>query len=269
MNTKDLTKVGFEQVSGEDGDWGIIVDVEAFEGRGKTHFALHSPSPIGYINFDKGDRGVKEKAVRAGKEVWMVDLESPAGIITPINVSEKSDREREDLRQAARQVWYDRFIPAFETSLRECQTTVVDTADEIWELFRIASFGMISKTEHYYPPVNAEFEASVRDKADYAADHGRNTIYIHKLKTYEKRTYPLGFSKMPFIADVVVRPEKNEDGEFYLEVTKCRQRPGLEGVILEGQEAVMIDGEVEMIDQHSFAWLAAQVFPDTEPGEWM
>lgn len=266
---KDLKKVGFEPVSGEDGDWGIIVDVEAFEGKGKTHFALHAPSPIGYINFDKGDRGVKEKAVRAGKEVWMIDLKSPAGIITPLNVSEKTEEEKKELKKLARKVWYEEFMPAFTTSLRECRTTVIDTADEIWELFRLASFGMTSKTEHYYPPVNAEFEAAVRDLADEAADNGHNTIYLHKLKTYEKRVYPLGFSKMPYIADVVIRPDKDEDGDFFIEVMKCRQRPNLEGEILEGKEAVMIDDELEMMDQNSFAWLASLVFPGTDPGDWV
>lgn len=238
---KDLKQAGFKEASAEVVPR-LIVAIDGLEKQGKTHWALTAPDPIGLIDFDVGSEGVVSKFVKEEKKIMTVNIKVP--------------ETRADAAKSATEanaVWRE-FKAAYDYSLQNFRTTIIDTATEAWELLRMARFGKLTQVmPHHYVTVNTEFRRLIRS----AYDTDSNLILIHKRKKqwregsdgkanwtgdYERN----GFSDTGFLVQVnAIATRKN--GEFHIHVVDCRQNAQCAGL--------------DMTDpMNTFQWLSDMVF---------
>lgn len=235
----------------------LVVSVEGTDKVGKTHFALTTPGDIGYLNFDRGLRGVVEK-FHADKSVNVFPYE-------PLSQLTGQGDEAYDKAWA-------QFQADFRYSIRNFKTTVVDTMGEAWGMLRLAEFGKLTQVmPHHYTRANMLIKGLIDEVYD---EEGKNLILIHSMKdTYEndKRTGKIeidGFKKIYHAVQVAVRLKKEftladqvEEGDsqtkIFMEVKACRQNIAIEGEVLEGPGPML-----------NFSALAQMVFPSSKPGDW-
>jgi len=222
----DMAKLGF--VEADDKVYPrIIMSVGGREKQGKTHFALTATPPLAIFSSDIGTEGVVNKFKRAGKEIWVHEIEMP-----------------KDLDQA-KPTW-EAFHDSYYGVLRvpRIRTVIFDTSTEIWELLRIRRFGKLTQVMPYqYGPVNAEFRRILKDC--YSTQ--KNLILLHKMKPVyidDKRTKNFEnaqFSDTPYLVQVNVesfrtKPKvncdycKKTDGKhrhWCVKIKDCRQNPEL------------------------------------------
>jgi hypothetical protein len=233
----------------------IIMSVMGLEKEGKTHFGLTAPGPIGVINLDFGLEGVVQK-FQTEKDVFVSHYR--------VNIPRKG-AGIELVSQLATEVWDD-IVEDFHYSIANYRTTLCDTGTEMWEVLRMARFGKLDQVKpHHYGPVNAEF----RDLYRAAYDGDSNLILLHKMKpeyVNDKTTGKYqrsGFSDTGFQVQIELRAfkvpmderDEADDIGFRIEVVSCRQNPEIEGDVYQGQLA-------------TFPYIAAMVFPDTDPSDW-
>lgn len=234
----------------------LVLSVYGKEKEGKTHFAFTAPGPLGYIGIDNGHDGVVQKFQdNKNIEISKYRLKIPPKGADMAQVTAASNEMWDDIHE---DLYY---------SLEEHRSTVVDTADEIWAVLRLARFGKLDQVKpHHYGPVNSEF----RDLFREAYDHNSNLILLHKVKKeyindnstgrYERA----GFSETGFLVQVEINcyrldpKERDDDGDngFRADVISCRQNPDLVGETLSGPLL-------------SFPMLAQMVFPDSDESDWI
>ena len=252
---------GFTEASSEE-KLRLILNVEGGEKEGKTHFALTAPGPIALIDMDIGLEGVVSKFIKE-KKIYVASF----------NYREATDPKQWD------EMWQKMkkcFLDALTNNA--IKTLVCDTATEMWELLRMASFGKLAQVKpHHYAPVNAEF----RDLLRKAYDTDKNLILIHKQKKEyvdEKWTGNMeraGFGDVGYAVqanviswrvsalDVVYGKGRDDEYQgFGITVKDCRQRPELAG-----QEFLDLSAK-GLPTMNTFPYLATQVFPDTNEEDW-
>lgn len=251
----------------------LILSIEGLEKEGKTNFALTSPGPIGYMDYDVGMEGVVDKFIRGGH----MGL-PPAEVfrrIDPKTGHPKPYRSRFDNNK---KVEAEKEWAAFEEDyyrlLNSARSTIIDTASAMWELKRLASFGKLTQVmPHNYVEANDSFRQLIND----AYDGDSNLILLHKRKAEWKEGKDgkgnktgnferAGFSEMGFLvqANLVAyrlpptEYDPNIEGDlgFRLYIRDCRQNPMLAGMTLYN----------EMI---TFANLAMLIEPESTPEEWL
>lgn len=241
----------------------LILSVEAQEKRGKTHFALQAPGPIGAINYDIGFEGVADKFRREGKMIGSIPIDMPA---IGLNVNNMQKMHVEAYKKARGAYWELMQDPSV-------RTVVVDTMSDMWDSYRLAEFGKLTKVLPIkYTNVNAGFMSLVRKSYSYK----KNVIYIHKLKesytntdgdavgewdgTYKRA----GFKGIGGLVQVVIRMDKRrvvskktgqKRTQFGFEIIDCRLDPHVEGNTYWGAEA-------------TFKNLAQTLIPDSDEGDW-
>jgi hypothetical protein len=233
----------------------IIMSVMGLEKEGKSHFGLTAPGPIGVINLDFGLEGVVQK-FQQDKDIFVSHYR--------VNIP-RTGAGIEVVSQLATEVWDD-IVEDFHYSIANHRSTLCDTGTEMWEVLRMARFGKLDQVKpHHYGPVNAEF----RDLYRAAYDGDSNLIMLHKMKdeyVNDKRTGKFqrsGFSDTGFQVQVELRafkvPADEREGAgdfgFRIEVVSCRQNPEIEGEVYSGPMA-------------TFPYIAAMVFPGTDPSDW-
>lgn len=221
----------------------LIMSLSGREKQGKTHFSLTAPGPIAFFSMDLGTEGVVGKF--PDKEIWVgeYDYHSIQGM-DPAAIAGEWERLKRD------------YIMIMKTP--EIRTVVWDTATEVWEMIRIARFGKLTQVKpHHYGPVNAEYRDLLR--LAYAGD--KNLILLHKMKAEyveDKRTGRFeraGFGDTGFLVQLNALAWRDQEGMFGITVQDSRQNPALMG-------------EEIMEPLLSFPFLATQVFPETEEGDW-
>lgn len=247
---------------------------------GKTRLALTAPKPLGYIGIElSGEEGVIDRFIPEGVD------ENPDIQVAHVYVPEfthgdiKSDDKTwmdENMQMASDAL--DQFYAAFEYSLQNLRTTVIDAGTDVWELIRTAHAGRLEKVPQLaYGAMNNEFEALLNKAA--ASQH--SVIWLHRMKeiwtdyvdengkrqgrktgTFE----PAGYKNVPSRVQAVIELWKEElEGDdinpntgrkvrFCATVTDSRHNPDVMGVEFYD-------------DQINFADLAALI-TNTDRSQW-
>lgn len=257
--TTDLEKAGFV-IPSEIVIPRLFVSTNAHQKRGKTHWAVHGPDPLGCVTFDTGTEQIVSKARRGGRQIWLA-----------------VHRIREKSEGATQDEWTKTWEAAKKSILaivrnKLMRTLVVDTGDSAWELCRLARFGeaaprlSMDKRTSEWGKVNSEFRAMVMEGYEERKD--LNMIWIHKNKKEYKQNQKgddswtgkyerSGFGDMPYLADANVEHFfDSELKEFGIRVLDCRENMAtVIGLELQGELC-------------SFTDLALQIFPDTKEKYW-
>jgi len=245
---------GFEEASTNE-ILRLILNVEGGEKQGKTHFALTAPGPIALIDMDIGLEGVISKFTKV-KKIYVASF----------NYRDATEpKQWEEMWKRMKQCYMDSLAS------KNIRTLIVDTATEMWELVRMASFGKLTQVKpHHYAPVNAEF----RDLLRKAYDSNKNLILIHKQKKEYVDEKWTGNMERAGFGDVGYAVQANiiswritaldetygkgrEDGYkgFGITIRDCRQVSELAGT--------------EILEPlNTFSVLASQVFPSSDESEW-
>lgn len=177
----------------------IDVATSGAEKKGKTHWAFTAPKPLAAISSDTGTEAIAQKFRLRGERVAVFPYRVPK------EAEARADKEKEWIK--------------LEKALYACirnkslRTVVIDTADEIWAMLRMARFGKLSQVmPHHYGPVNSEMKDLIKEACDRA---DLNTVWIHKVKKEYKtgkdgkdnwtgQYERAGFADMPYLVDVLV-----------------------------------------------------------------
>lgn len=210
----------------------LICLVYGKEKTGKNHFSFTAPPPIYMQSLDVGNEGVIQK-FHKDKEIYVAEYG-----LEEMHPDDAADPNL--VAEAANKVWLQfqaDFYQAVEGADKAGGTVVWDTETEVWELIRLARFGVLNPPSganrgSVWGPVNAEMRRMIR--APYSKD-SVNFIMLEKVKdeykndkkTGEKQR--AGFGDSAFLAQVVAATTRRGD-EFGLVVTDCRDNPGMNGI---------------------------------------
>lgn len=236
----------------------MVLSIEGLDKCGKTHLALTAPGPMGYLNFDRGLKGVIEK-FQSQKRITVFNYEPVSQL-----VGQGDDA-------------YDRAYAQFQADYRYClktfRTTVVDTLSEGWGSLRLAEFGKLAQVmPHHYTKPNMIIKGLIDEIYEYP---DKNLILVHSMKDEyinDKKTgkYEIdGFKKIYHVVQMAVRlrkiyipaDERTEDEpesvKLFMDIKACRQNLEIEGTTIEGP-GPMFD----------FSNLAQLVFPNSTAADW-
>lgn len=200
-------------------------------GTGKTHFWLTGPGPILVQSLDKGLEGVVDRIMRDQPEkgiyVREYDWDPQAAHFT--------QQTAIDLR--------DQIIADYEFGLAHARTILWDKETDIWEVFRYAEFGGPSDApkdyarlnQRYYqlinrakatPAVNVGFVQSMKDEwlSEKVIDRQSGASKSKPVQT--GRRIRTGFSRLDELVFVELH-HRRENGQFKLDIGKCRQNADL------------------------------------------
>lgn len=251
-----------------------LMSLTARPGKGKTHFALTAPGPIGFQNLDIGTKEVMDKFID-DKEIiiqnYAIEINMKA-INKTISrkISEQAERSPLSIDVDAVIAEWESFKRSYVALLKhpDIRTIVWDTGTEVWQLIRAARFGKLDMVEmHLYGPVNMEMNYLVK----LAFEYRKNLIVLHKekpeykeriLASGKKESYKTGgwvrdgFANMDHLVEIAgfMDYDRNEK-EFSIRLEKCRPNPDLEGETLSGEMC-------------NFQTLAAMAFPNVDPEVW-
>jgi len=223
---------------------------------------LTAPGPIAFFKFDlNSDVTLAKYATK--KQIYKREYDIP----DPDDAKAK-DKAELTIRQF--QTEYAQVL-----SSGSVRSVIWDTATEIWEQIRLASFGRLTNImPHHYVQVNNSFRGMIRA----AFDSDVNLIMVHRLKDEwinvpdpktggekGKRTGKkerAGFSDIGFACQVMVQTlfdNSNGAAPFSMKILKCTQNPTLTGQVYSQL------GDLRM---NSFPILACDVFPGSALSEW-
>jgi|SRR5882762_4683738 len=221
---------------------------------GKTEFILSMPGPLCIHNLNFGLKGVIDKHLAKGKEIYTFDYEVP---LTNKTVGTGVT----DLCGAATKVW-DAFTKQFLASLTCMRSVAIDLSTEAWELIRVARLGKLDKVMAIqYGAVNVEF----RQLIQRALRSGVNVGFVHKLKpeyANDKKTGEFeraGFGDIGFDVEATLRTSRDASKkgieQFSLEIEECRNNFRANGTTLIGEDV-------------NFSKVASIIFPGTKEEDW-
>jgi len=273
----------------------IVISTWGLEKCGKTNIALTAPGDIVYMNANYGDAGVVDKFL-GKKKVFRYDIEQGKW---------NKGMSKADTMALYVPIW-ERFKEAWFHALdrKLGRTYVIDTADEIYELIRLARLGAITQVmPEHYGPVYDEYESVVKAPLSYRV----NAIYIHRAdkeyKTPEREEAELppappppgsgtdpvfiaaappkgggnrkewtgayvrkGYKHMANIAELNVHQYRTPTNGFGLKIESCRNRPELDGIHLADEKNA---AGVFVPSQCTFQFLAMLANPNTDPKVWL
>jgi hypothetical protein len=210
---------------------------------GKTHMALNADPIVAFQSLDLGTEGVVEKVEDAPNRVRIAEY---ALGVQPGEVTE------DIMAREADKVWQG-FVRDYHQALNDpaVRTIVWDTETEVWQLLRLARFGVLTpKTGrdrgNVWGPVNAEMLGLIR--AAFSSD--KSLIMLEKVKDEyknDKKTgmkVASGFGDVPFQAQIVATAYRDGDPVpscFKVLVTDCRSNPDLNGVTIPNDWATLME----------------------------
>lgn len=235
----------------------------AKERKGKTHFALTAPGPIGYVALDLNAENVAVKAQQQGKAIKFADFSRgkfAAPMVGKPDVNFHVNR------------W--KAINETLLSLAEdsnIRSIVVDTGTQLYEDIRMYKLGKLTQVmPHHYGPVNDELRALIQT----LNGSGKHLIVTHKYdkeykndkwdgKSYARK----GWSDMAYQCQINLRHEcemVKEDREEEIEQGRT-VRPQFCTVVEDCNQNPLLKG-LELYDEAStFLELALKVYPDADP----
>src|SRR5262245_17121219 len=132
----------------------MVLSVEGDWGTGKTDLALTAPGPIAFFKFDLNADVTLAKYANA-KQIYKREYDIP----------DSDDPKARDKAEAV--------IRTFQTDYAQVlgsgavRSIIWDTATEIWEQIRLASFGRLTNImPHHYVQVNNSFRGMIRAAFD-------------------------------------------------------------------------------------------------------
>jgi hypothetical protein len=209
----------------------LVATFEGEEGSWKTSTALTAPGPVGFFNFDRGlDRARKPKR----KDLY---------------VGHYPFRKHKATQDEAKAQW-DTVEDDIHRSIDENATTVLDTADLVYEMVRMAIFGRLEKVKsREYGEVNR----AMNDLYDHALDSGHHFISIHPIREIYVNDKGSGKYGPKGWSDTVYRVNQRfffgYEDQALVEVLKPRNVE-------------------EVIGNPDFISLAMSVFPDADEEEF-
>ena len=235
---------------------GILLSIEGLQKTGKTEFGLSLPDPLFILDLNSGLEGVIEKWVKAGRELYVKQIQIPYTASLPgqgITV----------LTTAAAEKWREAILTLNEAIKDDhIKSIFIDTGSELWELLRIARLGKLAQIlPIQYSVVNAEY----RQLLQLLVSCGKNVVMSHKVKpeyVNDQKTNRFersGFGDVGYDVQVEVRSirdlKREGTDQFSVEVMDCRGNSSLKGVTLTGKDA-------------QFLKLATLIYPDTTEADW-
>lgn len=171
----------------------LTIAIEGEDKAGKSHFWMTAPGPILVIDLDRRMNDTIQEFQKS-KQIYVIQPEVNRDAIIKAKMVSQNERSKGATKitdpswlKEIKKAWND-TVDAIEVAGKsgEVRTIAIDTADEWWELCRLASFGgrldRIQPME--YGPVNMEFEKAVR----MARKYGMNMVLTHKVKAEYKTT---------------------------------------------------------------------------------
>jgi len=224
------------------------ISVEGREKRGKTHFALTAPGPIVYFNLDEGLDRVQPDVKFPDLDLRVVNIPSFSRDGHPDRVADEALKVWESLKEM--------HINALESA----RTVIYDTFTEVWELARLARFGKLQQVQWFhFGPINREFHDFIRE----FSKHDANLILLHKVMAEKDGNGTptggldrKGFSHIGFDVDDFFRVDRDENGNFKVEVLESGHNPA-------------IKGKVFIEPCNTFTDVALSLFPASTPVDWL
>lgn len=215
---------GFRRVkTGESIRRRLIVLAQGTEKTGKTHFALTAPGPIYFQSFNLGTEGVIERPNMpwSDTEIWLKEY-------SLVGLADGTDLDAQ--AHSADKIWQDYLKHQFEATRRGA-TAIIDTEDEVWELFRVARSGTPNPQKQSYLEISPEYRRTL----NAFIESDCNLIMVEKMKeewVANKSTGKMkrrGFKDAGYAAQVIVETWKRK-GEYGMTVLDCRINPAIEGM---------------------------------------
>jgi hypothetical protein len=235
---------------------GILISVEGLQKCGKTEFGLSLPDPLFVLNLNLGLTGVIEKHVKAGKTIYVQDIQLPLSAALPGSGFTV-------LATAATEKWKTAILSLQEALHdKDVKSIFIDTGSELWDLLRIARLGKFAQVlPVQYATVNAEF----RQLLQVLLCSGKNVVLSHKVKpeyVNDQRTNRFeraGFGDVGFDVQVELVSsrdiKKDGDDQYAITFADCRANPKLKGLTLYGAE-------------NTFLSVVKQIYPEMKPEDW-
>lgn len=234
----------------------LIVSIEGEEKTGKNHFAFTAPGPIYLQTCDpSGIDGVVQKFT--GK-VW---VPKDGAYQLKLQPNQCSAAEMKKIADPL----LDKWVANFRAALPKVRTIVWDTADELWELTRLAKFGELTPRlsqgdrNNQYGELNTFYESLIKEAFGYPV----NFILIHRVKDQYVNNarsgvrVRAGYKDVYFLTQVNLRSMKvvtqGVGAQFGIQVLDCRRNPTIEG-------SMMVN---------NFRQLAMSVLPEVDPDTWL
>lgn len=246
----------------------VIMGVYGPESSGKTRLAMTAPGPIAYLLTDFGGEQTARQ-FQSQKQIWIKRV--------VMHKSQAVGGSEKDVQAYFKDVWAD-FRAAHLACLDSGAKTIVwDSASEVWQLLRLATFGKLSKVmPHQYDAANAEYLGLLNEVKHNSS---ANFILLHKVKDEYKndartgKSVPSWWSATPFNMDVTLGMSmeeetiKNDDDEEEIDIDFiCRvDRPHRENVMSKGKATYNDDIQWMKI----MSMDPINLIPGTNPGDWV
>jgi hypothetical protein len=250
---RELAEFGF-QIAEKERKPRLIIGSHSREKRGKTHFALTSPPPIGFVNIDRGTEGVIEKFKDIPIVTKTFATKSRAALTGDDYSIEEMNKDWDEMQASIRALLRSPFI----------RTVVVDTGSDLWEACRLAHFGTLDAQEmkgkhitYKYGAPNREFKNII----DLMHESDKNCIITNKVKNEyvnDKRTGKkerAGFNDLGFMMQLNIEHLKDEEGDFGIRIDSSRDNPEIDDEELWGPACC-------------FYGLAKLALPGTKKADW-
>ena len=232
----------------------LIISIEGEEKTGKDHFSFTAPAPVYLQTCDPaGTDGVRQKfpgKIYGPKEAYSLSIQPNE--CTPQQMKKVADPV------------LDRWVANYRWALTKMRTIVWDTADELWELARLAKFGELTpkmsqgERNNQYGELNTFYEGLIKEAFAYPI----NFIMIHRLKNEYKANASTGnrvragYKDLYYLTQVNLRSLKEGrpggGANFGVQILDCRRNPDIEGTVM----------------ANNFIQLAMMVLPEVDPDTW-
>lgn len=252
MTSPTHPKVSFVRAKSEKPK-SMVFALDGLPKSGKTEFSLSMPKPLCIHNFNVGLKGVIEKHLDKGEEIYTFDYEVP--------LTSKLPGSPTNLQEAGLKVWME-FAENFLASLTCMKSVVVDLSSEAWEVVRLARLGRFDKVMPIqYGNVNVEF----RQLTQKALRSGVNVGFLHKVKPEYNGDQKTGNFERSGFGDIGYDVEatllssrdatKRGVDQFGITIAECRANSAANGQVFRGLEA-------------TFSTIASTIFPATTKEDW-
>lgn len=234
----------------------LMLGTEGWSDTGKTEFAMSAPGPGIIICLDRGLEWADNPHPPATRNPDFAVKIIPRLMPTQA----KQDKYVENWR-----LFYAELTKALEN--KDCRTVVIDTDSDSWELQRLADFG---RTRGVMPLLYPDSNAARKAMWAKAWDSGKVIISTNRLEEeYKKeldasrkevsmktgRHVRQGWKDTNYLFGMQVRHLRNAQGEFGVEIIKCKS-----------------DGEVVGLtfwkEECNFRTLVNAVYPDVTDKQW-
>lgn len=234
----------------------VLMDINGDTGTGRTRLALTAPGPIALAHTAEKIDGIVQRVLHQ-KQVKL------------LNFGGSFSGGPQTIANEAALVWNKMSVGWYSAMDTWAKTLIMDTASEGWEMIRLARFGEVNprgRIDHLYGPVNGEWRSlfkhfRMQDRCNVITIHQTKDEYIDK-KQGDKmvsqktgRTIRTGMKEMPYIADVIVRTDKDPmRGTFSATIEKGWWNADCEGTVFTGDDVTFANIMSVVTETDAIEW---------------